>query len=202
MENISCCFERGFNLSYLVCDKCGGHYELQPGELPRDFDDKCDCGGELKYLETLESSDRNIEKISTTRACPYCGAENHEGAKLCKSCKRLLTEIKWNKSSKSNNKEKSAGVTFETWNEQSRRVKALGIISVCCIGLILILGVNAMFSFDKYTQNNLQAQTASLHSNVGYSLNFDLNGIISYYDTSFKNFFQNLINIGHNTVNG
>ena len=143
-----------------------------------------------------------MKKISTTKVCPYCGEENPKGAKLCKSCKRLLTEIEWLKLSKSNNKEKSTGVTFETWNEQSNSVKAMSIITICCIGLILILGVYAMFSPDKYTQNNLQAQTASLHSNVGYSLNFDLNGIISYYDTSFKNFFQNLINIGHNTVNG
>lgn len=34
----------------LVCKKCNGFYELQPGELPDDFD-KCPCGGELVYIE-------------------------------------------------------------------------------------------------------------------------------------------------------
>jgi len=70
----------------------------------------------------------------------------------------------------------------------------MSIITVCCIGLILILSVNAIFSPDKYTQNNLQAQTSSLQSTAGYSLNSAVNSMISYYDTSFKIFFQNLIN--------
>jgi len=143
-----------------------------------------------------------MKKISTTKVCPYCGEENPKGAKLCKSCKRLLTEIEWLKSSKSNNKEKSTGVTFETWNEQSNSVKAMSIITICCIGLILILGVYAMFSPDKYTQNNLQAQTASLQSTAGYSLNSAANNMFSNYDTAFKNFFQNLINTGHNAASG
>jgi ribosomal protein L40E len=189
-------------MGYLICDKCKGYYEFQNSESSDNFSLKCDCGGKLKYFETLESSDDNIEKISSTMACPYCGAKNPDSAKLCKSCKRLLTEIKWNKPSKSNNKEKSAGVTFETWNKQSNSVKAMSIITVCCIGLILILSVNAIFSPDKYTQNNLQAQTSSLQSTAGYSLNSAVNGIISYYDTSFKNFFQNLINTGHNAASG
>lgn len=33
---------------YMVCQKCGGYYKLQPGELPEDFD-VCQCGGELEY---------------------------------------------------------------------------------------------------------------------------------------------------------
>jgi hypothetical protein len=33
---------------YLVCDKCGGYYELQPNESPEDFEE-CQCGGELEY---------------------------------------------------------------------------------------------------------------------------------------------------------
>jgi hypothetical protein len=189
-------------MSYLVCDTCKCYYELQTGELPTDFSDKCDCGGKLKYLETLESSDNNIEKLSATKACHYCGMENPDSAKLCKSCKRLLTEIEWRKSSKSNNKEKTAGGNFETWNEQSDGVKALSIISVCCIGLILILGVNVMFSPDKYAQNNLLTQTASLQSTAGNSLNSDVNGMISYYDRAFKNFFQNLKNTGSNAASG
>ncbi|HMK54400.1 MAG TPA: zinc ribbon domain-containing protein [Methanobacteriaceae archaeon] len=33
---------------FLVCDSCGGYYELQVGEEPEDFADVCDCGGNLR----------------------------------------------------------------------------------------------------------------------------------------------------------
>lgn len=40
-------------MSYLVCNKCGDYYELQPGESPNDFSDECECGGKLKlYKQT------------------------------------------------------------------------------------------------------------------------------------------------------
>ena len=185
---------------YLVCEECGGYYELQLGELPKDFINKCECGGKLKYLKTLESSDKNIEKISATTSCPHCGTENPKDAKLCKSCKRLLTEIEWNKPSKNNNKQKSTGGIFEKWNEQSNGVKALSIISVCCIGLIIIFSVIALFSPD--TQNNLSKQNTSWANNVLSSVNSAVNNIISYYDASFKNFFQNLLNSGFRAASG
>jgi len=34
---------------YLVCDSCGGYYELQKGEAPDDFSEECDCGGQFKH---------------------------------------------------------------------------------------------------------------------------------------------------------
>jgi hypothetical protein len=41
-------------MGYLICDKCGGSYELEESESPEDVG-KCDCGGNLKYVEKLES---------------------------------------------------------------------------------------------------------------------------------------------------
>jgi hypothetical protein len=32
---------------YLVCNNCGGYYELQPGESWKDFNTECECGGQL-----------------------------------------------------------------------------------------------------------------------------------------------------------
>jgi hypothetical protein len=32
---------------YLICNTCGGYYELQLGESPEDFDLECGCGGRL-----------------------------------------------------------------------------------------------------------------------------------------------------------
>jgi hypothetical protein len=40
---------------YLVCDECGGYYELQEGESPDDFD-FCHCGGELSLLKTANDN--------------------------------------------------------------------------------------------------------------------------------------------------
>ena len=41
---------------YLVCEKCGGYYHLQHGESPEDFSDKCDCGGNLKFVQDLDGN--------------------------------------------------------------------------------------------------------------------------------------------------
>ncbi len=34
---------------YLVCDTCGGYYQLDDDEEPEDFSDECQCGGRLEY---------------------------------------------------------------------------------------------------------------------------------------------------------
>lgn len=51
----------GVNMSYLVCDKCKSYYELQKGELPNDFSDKCDCGGKL----TFEHKIKGVNDVSS-----------------------------------------------------------------------------------------------------------------------------------------
>lgn len=40
-------------MGYLKCDKCGGYYELKPGESLSDFE-KCQCGGKLQYVENKD----------------------------------------------------------------------------------------------------------------------------------------------------
>lgn len=47
-------------MSYLVCDKCGSYYELQPGESPEDFDLKCECGGKLEFFNSNENNKPNL----------------------------------------------------------------------------------------------------------------------------------------------
>jgi hypothetical protein len=39
-------------MPFLECDNCGGYYELEDGESLDDFD-VCQCGGELKYFNSL-----------------------------------------------------------------------------------------------------------------------------------------------------
>lgn len=40
-------------MGYLICQKCGGYYELEDDESPDDFD-SCYCGGNLIYTEYLD----------------------------------------------------------------------------------------------------------------------------------------------------
>ena len=49
-------------MGYLVCDKCGGYYELQKGESSDTFDENCKCGGKLGYVDNL---DEEIEVSNT-----------------------------------------------------------------------------------------------------------------------------------------
>ena len=59
-------------MGYIVCDKCQGYYELQPGEYPEDFDDTCECGGKLRYECLIEDDNDYVafyqENRSKTRS--------------------------------------------------------------------------------------------------------------------------------------
>lgn len=43
-------------MPYLVCEKCRGYYELQEGESKDEFE-FCQCGGNLKYINSIEDID-------------------------------------------------------------------------------------------------------------------------------------------------
>ncbi len=53
-------------MGYLICDKCGGYYELQPGEKPEDFSNECECGGELIYSDTFDFIEENEDVHTAT----------------------------------------------------------------------------------------------------------------------------------------
>lgn len=54
-------------MGYLICEDCGGYYELQEGESPDDFEKTCECGGKLKYVESLDvkNNDKTMTKSGT-----------------------------------------------------------------------------------------------------------------------------------------
>ena len=87
-------------MAYLVCDKCGEYYELQPGESPDDFSDKCECGGDLRYVQDLNDIDK-LQKV-----CPNCGSIIEDNDEICPICgfrlkkphvteKRLIFGVLW-----------------------------------------------------------------------------------------------------------
>jgi zinc-ribbon domain len=50
---------------FLICDSCGGFYELQEGESPGDFE-TCQCGGKLKYglySDSAKEDDLDYQKL-------------------------------------------------------------------------------------------------------------------------------------------
>lgn len=51
-------------IKYLICEECGGYYELQPGESPEDYE-QCQCGGKLKYSKLIPSDNKsdNFDKF-------------------------------------------------------------------------------------------------------------------------------------------
>lgn len=55
-------------MSYLVCNKCGGYYELKDSESPDDFEDKCECGGDLHFVDSLsEDPDKSKNPLTFDR---------------------------------------------------------------------------------------------------------------------------------------
>jgi glucose-6-phosphate-specific signal transduction histidine kinase len=51
-------------MGYLICGKCKSYYKLQSGESAKDFVDKCDCGGNLRYVVNLDIVDPYWKEVS------------------------------------------------------------------------------------------------------------------------------------------
>lgn len=130
-------------MGYLICDRCGGYYELQYGESPKDFSDECDCGGKLIYSESLGSAYEDFSDPVTKITCPYCGAENPEDKTLCQSCKRFLKPIK----TPSNMAKFSQTYTRESSenpqeNESKWGIAIVSIFIVVLINIIVLFGTH------------------------------------------------------------
>lgn len=74
----------------MVCEKCGGYYELQERESFEDFD-SCQCGGKLKHTESIENID---EQELNKNICPQCGKEVFNDEELCEKCQKSLKSPK------------------------------------------------------------------------------------------------------------
>jgi len=124
-------------MGYLVCEKCGGYYELQDGESPNDFSDKCECGGKLVYSENLE----NTEKDS----------KNKNPSSI-------------NKATESANKGSSE-------NKQKNKKIGIGILSICCIGIILIVVMGGSLFSDKASSINTNSYGLTTFENQYITFN-------------------------------
>lgn len=105
----------------MVCNKCRGYYELQPGESPEDFDLTCECGGKLEFFDFDENNNHSLDEnevvignktgsydtspkqrinnyVKSLDAaglikCPSCGSLNRRGSFSCSVCGKLLESV-------------------------------------------------------------------------------------------------------------
>ena len=83
--------------------------------------------------------------------CPNCGKQNKVTAKFCESCGTTLNDTT---TSSPKGSESTSGGPMGWWNKQSTKGKAaVGIVGICCLGLILIVGLGGLMSPDQNTQN-------------------------------------------------
>ena len=54
-------------MGYLICGKCKSYYILESDESAKDFTDKCECGGKLRYVENLDIVDPHWKQVSLRR---------------------------------------------------------------------------------------------------------------------------------------
>lgn len=144
-------------MGYLICDKCQGYYELQPGESPDDFL-KCECGGNLKYIEKEEINKEepkvkeDAKKEDSDKYCPTCGQP------LPSSKKSKAPKIDTSKQKKAAKKaaSKFAGSSKERFMGLSTRNKAFSIG-----GILIVLILIGVFAFPgniaaaQYEKNNV-----------------------------------------------
>ncbi len=58
-------------MGYLLCKKCKGRYDIQPGELPDDPQNlRCHCGGELEFYDS-DGQKRNYRPVNKGREDMY-----------------------------------------------------------------------------------------------------------------------------------
>jgi len=127
-------------MSHLVCEKCGGYYELQEGESPEDFE-SCQCGGKLRYIQNFDSHfDEEMDPLNELNICPSCGTQNKVDEKFCKSCNSALKTEK-NKKNQSNSSK-----TVEEPKSQRMIKRVLVII----VGILIVLIPQLLLSDQNY----------------------------------------------------
>ncbi|MDO8869516.1 MAG: PsbP-related protein [Methanobacteriaceae archaeon] len=92
-----------------------------------------------------------------TRTCSNCGHENEDGSKFCKNCGSELRVLKnVYKVSEHEPEQKN------WFKRQNNGVKALiGIVGLCCIGVILLVVISGMMAPDATTDSTSTSTTSS-----------------------------------------
>jgi hypothetical protein len=84
-----------------------------------------------------------------TKICPNCGTENQDSSEFCQNCGNKMEGTV--KTSQPNKSTKTGFMGW--WDKQTKGIKALSIIGVCCLGLIVIAAIGGALLPDKTTTN-------------------------------------------------
>lgn len=84
-----------------------------------------------------------------TKICPNCGTENQDSSEFCQNCGNKMGGTV--KTSQPNKSTKTGFMGW--WDKQTKGIKALSIIGVCCLGLIVIAAIGGTLLPAKTTTN-------------------------------------------------
>ncbi len=188
-------------MAYVICDECGGFYELQPGDSPNDFEN-CECGGSLSFAESLQKNYPSKPKY----ICSNCLEVNEEGI-FCFNCGGKLLEVKNNKSISSINHfdeskkiEKLSKNVIEIPKEPEELVQRINVI-----GIILGLGFFAIFAsaslfiiyilvINNTSNSHIMFVEFFLLSLITIIFLLTISGAIAAYISKSKEYFDGIFN--------
>nr|WP_319372382.1 PsbP-related protein [uncultured Methanobacterium sp.] len=110
-----------------------------------------------------------------TKICPKCKTENLDSAAFCQNCGEELPKYTYNVPSSGDRAPESKAKGGNWWSKQTNLVKILSVVGVCCVGLIVIIGLLAILFPDATTFNLDTGNTPALtqtFSQAGLSFNY------------------------------
>lgn len=165
-------------MGYLKCEKCGGYYELQDGESPADFEDICECGGQLNYVQNLDdfsnivpdSNENNLNNHETLDDyLNHTSSNENTASKNNKVSSDKLTSQKANPNSTKNKNPKVNNIKpILNWWQKQNQNKKIGII---ILFLIIIISIGAVFASalsPKVTMLKITSPTTLTNEKVDY----------------------------------
>jgi hypothetical protein len=123
-----------------------------------------------------------------TKICPNCKTENIDSADFCQNCGTELPKYTYNVPPSGDTP--TAPKSGNWWSKQTSLVKILSIVGVCCVGLIVIVGLIAILFPDATTFNldtGSVSDLTSTFSQSGLTFNYPGDWVTSsakYIDSS------------------
>lgn len=133
-------------MGYLICKKCKKYYKLQEGEVPTNFENKCNCGNTLRYVENLDIVSSDWKEAPITITCPKCGFKNPQNLNYCESCSSsLYKKDTYKRKTNKNETHNFISNILTFWNKLDKNHQYLIYASVILIFLIIAYRL-ALFS--------------------------------------------------------
>ncbi len=88
-----------------------------------------------------------------TKICPNCKTENIDTADFCQNCGTELPKFTYNVPPSGDEAAETKAKSGNWWSKQPTIVKILSVVGVCCVGLIVIVGLIAILFPDATTFN-------------------------------------------------